>query len=260
MIKKILLLLPILFSLNCTQFEISSKNLTSTSTTKIVGGQVEEKYPNVVAVHTDIYLCTGSIIHPQVILTAGHCVYNRNNMTDEPAYEIQIGTQHRGISNEIYEVSESIAHEEWKKTEGDYQNNDIALLILKKPITGHEFLPLYPMDPNFFIGNDLLAIGYGVSDGIAQTGSGIKRSVVLEIDQALNSLFIAIKKTEITQDACQGDSGGPGLINIDGRYGILGIVSSGPEGCPGYTFYVSLYSQIEWIDTTLQQRNIYINY
>lgn len=73
----------------------------------------------------------GSLIHPQVVLTAAHNIHHKNKQ----ALFVRVGEWDSYNTGETYphedlQISEIIIHEEF---ESDTLLNDIALLILQTP-------------------------------------------------------------------------------------------------------------------------------
>ncbi|CAL4207296.1 unnamed protein product, partial [Meganyctiphanes norvegica] len=51
------------------------------------------------------------------------------------------------------------------------------------------------------------------------------------------------------KDSCKGDSGGPLIVEVNGRYKQVGIVSGGPPDCRGPGVYTRITKYRKWIRT-----------
>lgn len=81
----------------------------------------------------NVYKCAGSLIHPSVVMTVGHCVYDLKKLTD---IKIRAGEWDTQTSNEPFphqdrEIVDIVVHENYRK--GSHFN-DIALLFLDTPV------------------------------------------------------------------------------------------------------------------------------
>ena len=106
--------------------------------------------------------------------------------------------------------------------------NDIAVAILAKPTTIPP-LPLnrFPLSQQWN-GKNVRLVGYGVTNGWQQQGSGTKRvtsTPLTNYDQRLIWFGTPQKGT------CQGDSGGPAFMTVAGVEYIVGVTSFGDQGC-----------------------------
>lgn len=203
----------------------------STTAAPIIGGTTDSTDTSVVALYaqtkTSGALCTASVVAPTVLLTAAHCV--------APS---EIGPGATFCALPSGNLNESTA-ERWavKATHFDpafdasriTNGHDIAVVVLAEPVK------LTPLEVNqadirSLVGSKVRLVGYGVNDGSAQTGAGIKRSVNAVVD-AVDDQLLQIGGNG--KDTCQGDSGGPALTTIGGKKVIVGVTSFGQAGCGG---------------------------
>ncbi|XP_034170856.1 chymotrypsin-2-like isoform X2 [Osmia lignaria lignaria] len=208
--------------------------------TQIVGGHdaLEGKYPYQVSIlHNYSPSCGGSIINSRFILTAAHCIYNKNLKS----IKVVAGTNFYapGRGGVTYNAESLIWHSGYNK----YRNlNDIGLIQVDREIIF--FSKIQPI---------ALAETYYVAAGeiVVLTGWGrlTKNNMLLTIPSKLQEIYLSVMSqsmceslvwevtknnictnTTLSTGACFGDSGSPVVLN-----GVqIGIVSYGHPCALGY--------------------------
>lgn len=125
---------------------------------RIAGGNFAEKnqFPHHAAIYFGSqFICGGSIISQQIILTAGHCV------EDIPVEKLKvvIGTNNLLNLNSaaFLDVEHTRKHESYS-----FPFNDIALMSLKKPLTFSDSVQKIEIaTEDLPVGSDVIAIGFG---------------------------------------------------------------------------------------------------
>src|SRR4051794_2441910 len=102
----------------------------------VVGGHDAGDYPSVAFVSYGAFLCTGTLIAPDTVLTAGHCSSITGEVTGSPAswpaplISVEIGG-HTSGSGEKATVKKVTMEPKYLATNG----YDVSLLTLSKPAT-----------------------------------------------------------------------------------------------------------------------------
>jgi MYXO-CTERM domain-containing protein len=220
----------------------------------IAGGTTDNERTAVVGLSRGgTSICSGSLIAPNLVLTAQHCV------ADTP-YEYAIcgdsGFDNAADPRILFVTTDTSVFggdfyigEELHVPPGgnDICGYDMALIILEENIPPEEALYIIPrIDLSLEVGEEYTAVGYGHT-GNGQ-GAGVRRALPgLEVECVGSdcNFWSFVQETEWQGGAgvCQGDSGGPAL-DQDGQ--VIGVVSRGPEGC-GATVYGSVYAWGDWI-------------
>lgn len=192
----------------------------------IIGGIPDTGHENVVLLRTATGLCTGTLVAPRIILTAAHCVEGASGGN------VDFTTGLDDPDSQTIRVSQIVWHRYYDpSTIGAGLPYDIAMMRLRDPAPDG----IEPMEMNLdplpdLVGDQMLAVGFGNTDGAAGTGSGIKRRAFLPIN-SIGPLLIGMGNDDV--NTCQGDSGGPGIYEFDAVEHVIGITSTGPAGCVG---------------------------
>jgi secreted trypsin-like serine protease len=218
------------------------------SSSNIVGGQTDTGDAAVVAIAiegTGLAMCTGTLIAPKIVLTAGHCLI--------PAIWVREGTNVRGLGwTGAHKITDAVKHPNYS---GEGKHYDVALLQLEDDLQNVSPLPLSdtPLTDSD-VGTVVRHIGFGITgddfhylEKIA-TG-GLKRDASYPITQ-IDDFFVWSGAPG--EQTCIADSGGPTLLNVNGLERIIGTVSAGPDCTQaGFDTRVDRADILSWIDGQL---------
>lgn len=259
--------------------ELTSRKLPIINGTKVTGND----YLSTVALVLDYWgsydiFCTGTLISPNYVLTAGHCIsYCRGDSDNieeyRPIMKVGIGQSESSL-RKLYEIEAFYPHPNFTCSNSLIQH-DIAILKLKTPVPLSVTSPTPPMPPIHDIsakdvdssaGVMATTVGFGKTNAYNDYSSGTKYKTSYPV-----YAYCPIKRTKSRNcsgswgytgtsgfmyfnssesNTCQGDSGGPTFIKRDGVDYVAGVTSFGYGNCDyitAVTLVSDYYSFIEGI-------------
>jgi trypsin len=221
---------------------------------RIVGGTettIEDNPWQVSLEAFGLHNCGGSIISPDTIVTAAHCIDGLISLF----YEVVSGTADLLSNGTHSTVKQAIVHEGY-----DGLGNDVALIILNEPLTLSDTTQAVPLaDAEPAAGDTVTVTGWGIlneDDLISPNQLYTVDVAIVDREECtadyadveggdVDDTMICAGVPEGGKDSCSGDSGGP--LTKDGQ--LVGIVSwglgCGEVGYPGV--YTNVASVREWI-------------
>jgi MYXO-CTERM domain-containing protein len=195
---------------------------------------------------TTVFLggCTGTLVHPEVVIYAAHC----GNVGQVRFGENGQSGPGRSVATKYCETNPSYG--------GGGSGQDHAFCVLNEPQTDVPIVPILMgcetqiLQPS----KEVAIVGYGNADN---GPFGIKREVYTTINSVGNEAFIGGNG----KDSCQGDSGGPVYVKLtadegaDETWRVFGITSYG-GACGTGGYYSMMHIGMEWIEGQLESEGI----
>jgi Trypsin len=191
--------------------------------------------------------CTATLVAPDVILSAGHCLSSITAPGVELEFGIGADAAHRVVSVAVTAVDMAPNIDQ---TVSDDDEPDLAVAHLAEPITEVAPAVLYLGDADDLLGDTLRLIGYGADDVEPMTkkatGAGPRRAASVTVAELFPQL---IGYNVEGMGACAGDSGGPAYVAFDNTYLQVGVNSFGDEQCLKVGRYQRLDIYRDWLAT-----------
>lgn len=183
------------------------------------------------------FICTGSLIRADIVITAAHCTFDRG------FYWVKLGSDTLDSDSPLLEVSGT-----WRDTRYSKKTitNDLGLLKLTNPVTNIRPVSLptaaqiakvskltkfrmygWGQDQNEEVAKFLRTASLDLQDAAAKRayGSVFKPEVMLASGRY-------IRAEKLYAGGCSGDSGGPLMGVVDGKQVLVGLTSWGSaQGC-----------------------------
>ncbi|MBI5538209.1 MAG: S1 family peptidase [Deltaproteobacteria bacterium] len=201
-------------------------------------------------------MCSGTLIAPNLVLTAHHCVAaptseQINCKTTKFGEPYSFSSFYVTLAADVFAGGFSglkQAAEVFVPPGSDLVcGYDVALLRLKDNVAPTETLPLNPrVDLEVTDGEIYKAVGYGNTNDTSGAGRRRMREglAVSCAPGNCGGFYIdQVNEWEGETGICQGDSGGPAL---DSKGRVIGVVSRGGAGCSS-PIYGSVYAWADWI-------------
>ncbi len=179
--------------------------------------------------------CTGTLIGPNTVLTAAHCISG----FDTVLLEFAVGPD---SSNPVEraKVIRSSVHPAYDPTKAGV--NDIGVVYLETRISKVEPLGFREEPLSERVNDQLLYMGYGETTGRGDPGK--KRCLELPVHDICNTTF---SYGIVNRTVCSGDSGGPALQRSGGEYQVAGLTAWGDEDCTQFVVSMDVGAFKQWM-------------
>src|SRR5215210_1680725 len=222
------------------------------------------RHPNVGALvvadeEGEFLFCSGTLIAPDVFLTAAHCT---------AAIE-QFGFEFRGVTfDEVFDPHTSVVYPGTPHPNPGFPGpssdvKDIAVVVLDEEVGGIRpaSLPRAHLLDRLAKNSDLkgqrfTAVGYGATERTHQPGGGApvfgeggRRMYAISTFSALNKGFLRLSQNPATGDGgtCYGDSGGPNFLDDSRKIASITITGDIPCQSRNVTYRLDTRSAREFL-------------
>ena len=208
----------------------------------IIGGSPDTTDDAVVAVVQPSHgiLCSGTLVAPNIVLTAAHCLYQAS----ASAVQVLVGPDSTNPVQTLAASSVVVYPTYTGEDTGIAGGVNLGVVYLATPLSSITPVAVNTTtsDANL-TGASVTVVGYGVDDGTDDTGAGTRRSVILTVASVCSRIFLAGGEDA---NACEGDSGG--AVLLDGA--LVAVVSGGP-GCYTTSTFTRTDAHADWIASVL---------
>lgn len=212
-------------------------------------------------------LCTASIVSPNYLITASHCVKPGSTKNLRVVFGTDISQ--KSTITAVGSVLGAVQSPLWKTNQNNQTNTgDFAIVRLAAPLPAG-FVPATILTDASLLQDNapVLLEGYGITTGhpdpksTDDNGAGVLRSVVTTISDAKFSQSEIMIDDSKGKGACHGDSGGPAYVkDAQGKIFLFGVTSRGTDQfCTQGVVYTNIMAYVSWIPTAVKELEAQVN-
>jgi secreted trypsin-like serine protease len=221
---------------------VDTKNTYSNVGAFIVKSPSGEIYP----------LCSGTLITPNVFLTASHCTQYFTDVLAPLGYTAYVSFDNLIPSGsqttrrtKLYAVSYAVTNPDYNQRQSD--SGDVGVLILQSNVKGitPATLPTCGLLDQLSAEGELAdavftAAGYGLQNRVVGGGTPyfedsnpVPRMYAFSSFNALSPGYLRLSQNPATGNGgtCYGDSGGPNFLTVDGVQILVAVTTTGDTAC-----------------------------
>lgn len=198
------------------------------------------QWPTVVSFRAGQEKCTGTLVHPEIVVTASHCV-----LSGTPE-RMRFGEEFSPESRTM-DVAECWTRPEYEVALDPAE--DIAACRLVEPVADVPLTPLLgacETEAAIVPDVDVTLVGFGITD--AGDDFGTKRYAFTRVVEPVREDGTFVAGDDVV-NGCDGDSGGPALVRLaDGTWHVAGVLVYGPDCGAGPSRYLAASRHLAWLE------------
>jgi hypothetical protein len=207
-----------------------------------------------------LWRCTGTLISPTVVLTAGHCTFGTAyaevwfSETAPSTAEVLSGNYSRGITGETY------THPDYDDFATFPNTSDVGIVVLDKQVrlSTYGSLPTVGLADSLYRHELFTIVGYGLQDVQPVEVANVQRITATVKLISLQSGYSAGFNLQLSSNPgkphrgglCFGDSGGPVLYGTTILAVNSFVINANCAGA-GYSYRIDQPQILSWIESFL---------